>query len=428
MRPKAPTTVIAVALAVFAFAASANAAGTGSSGGNAPEIAPGVRLGPSGAAFYNPPSPLPKGKPGDLIWAVRIGAPKGAQAWKILYRSTLSTGKPVAVSGFVVVPKRRPPAGGWPVVAWAHGTEGGGRNCAPSLAPDPARELIDFFTYESPYQQDVGVPALLEFLKAGYAVVATDYQGLGTPGVEQYVVMGTESRNVFDSVRAARDLKPVNAGNRVVVLGWSQGGGVGLWMGQTASSEAGLQLLGVAALAPAANTGPQAAGQVPAGAPPTPTSPAHAVAIELNLYRGYSNAYPELKLDGVLTEPGLNVYRGAGIQCINHFAYVINTNVSDLKALFQPSIPADWQRRFNENTPGYVASVAPVLVMQGTADTVINPNGTAQYVQRACTFDQPVQYSTYEGATHQTIPYAAKAEYVGWIADRFAGRPAPSNC
>ncbi|MCJ0873740.1 alpha/beta hydrolase [Streptomyces sp. AP-93] len=31
----------------------------------------------------------------------------------------------------------------------------------------------------------------------------------------------------------------------------------------------------------------------------------------------------------------------------------------------------------------------PVLVMQGTADTVINPNSTDAYVKRACRFGEP---------------------------------------
>jgi hypothetical protein len=66
--------------------------------------------------------------------------------------------------------------------------------------------------------------------------------------------------------------------------------------------------------------------------------------------------------------------------------------------------------------------------MQGTADTVVNPNGTTQYVQRACKFDQPVDYSVYEGATHQTIPFVAENRYVRWIADRFARRRATSTC
>ncbi len=389
--------------------------------------APDVRLGPAGSAFYEPPAKLPAGKHGTLIWARPIQAPRGADAWRILYKSALHDGTPVAVSGFVVAPEGRAPKGGRPVVAWAHGTEGIGRNCAPSLAPRPARDLVDYFTYGSTFQQDVGVPALTELLQAGYVVAATDYQGLGTPGAAQYAVSSAQAKNVYDSVLAAQALKPTGAGDRVVAFGWSQGGGAAIWAGQAPGYARSLQLLGVAALAPESDTGPQAAGQVPPG-PVTATSPAHAAAIRLNLYRGFAATYPELNVADVVAPAGMSAYAGAGVQCINHLAYVINTNVTDLAALFQPTTPGDWQRRFDENTAGLVPSTAPVLVMQGTADTVINPNSTAQYVQRACGFGRPVQFTTYDGATHQTIPSRAQSEYLSWIADRFAGRPAPSTC
>jgi hypothetical protein len=66
--------------------------------------------------------------------------------------------------------------------------------------------------------------------------------------------------------------------------------------------------------------------------------------------------------------------------------------------------------------------------MQGNADTVIDPFATADYVTRACGFKQPIQSNVYAGQTHQTIPYVAETDYLSWIADRFAGKPAPNNC
>jgi alpha-beta hydrolase superfamily lysophospholipase len=378
--------------------------------------------------FYTPPSPLPKGQHGHLIKSERVPAPSGARAWRVMYLSQLHDGTPVAVSGVVVAPTGAAPAGGRKVVAWAHGTEGGGRNCAPSLAAKPAVDLSDYFTYDSPFQQDVGVPALTDMLKAGYVVVATDYQGLGTPGVQQYTVLDSEANNVWDSVKAAQQLKDTHAGNDVVVLGWSQGGGASVWMGQNTSYGAPLKLKGTAALAPAADNGPQFAGKVQPG-PENSVSVAHAAALQLNVFRGFLAAYPELKASEVVTKAGEGALAGAGIQCVNHLAYVLSSNVTTpFQTLMQPSVPSDWQKRLNENTPGYAAPTAPVLVMQGTADTVVNPNGTTQYFQRACGFGKPVEYTIYEGATHQTIPTDAKGEYLGWIADRFAGKKAPTTC
>lgn len=379
-------------------------------------------------SFYEPPSPLPDGAHGDLIRSEEVPAPDGANAWRILYLSELGDGTPVAVSGFVVAPEGEAPDGDRKVIAWAHGTEGGGRNCAPSLIPEPATELIDYFTYESAVQQDPGVPSLAKMLDAGYVVVATDYQGLGTPGVQQYTVMDSEANNVWDSVKAAQQIEDTHAGNDMAVLGWSQGGGAAVWMAQDTSYGAPLNLVGAAGLAPAANNGPQFARQVEPG-PANATSPAHGVALELNVVRGLLAAYPELDASGMVTPEGEKALAGAANQCVNHLAYVINSNVTDPYAtLMQPATPADWQKRLDENTAGYTAPEAPILVMQGTADTVVNPNANTQYFERVCGFGEPVQYTLYSDATHQTIPKDASGEYLSWFADRFAGVDAPTTC
>ncbi|WP_329485916.1 lipase family protein [Kitasatospora sp. NBC_01246] len=421
-------------LALPALSTEAAATDDGRGPDHSGRCAPGVPVGPGGDAFYEPPSPLPEGRHGDLIWARAIEAPDHARACRILYRSTLHDGTPVAVSGLVAWPTDAVPRrGDRNVVAWAHGTVGGPRQCAPSAAPNPARDLVDYFSYQSPFSIDVGVPALTQFLGAGDVVVATDYQGLGTPGVHQYVVGATETHNVLDSVTAVRQIRSARAGRRTAVLGWSQGGGAGLFVGQDAPGYSpDLDLVGVAALAPAADLGPQFAGLVPPG-PRNESSEAHNAALRINVYRGFLAAYPELRATDVLQPAGLQALEGDGVACIEHFADVIQNNVADnhqLDTLFKPlrDVPEVWSRRFYENTPGYAATVAPVLVMQGTADTVINPHSTEQYIKRACGFSRPVEYSTYQGATHNTIPFEAQQEYLTWIADRFAGNAAPSNC
>src|SRR5918999_2916930 len=131
------------------------------------------------------------------------------------------------------------------------------RRCAPSMPGNPARDLASYYTYSSPYFIDVGVPALTRFLRAGYVVTATDYQGLGGPGVHQYVVGATEARNVLDSVKAAKQIPAAGASDNVVAVGWSQGGGAAIFTGQAASAPYArpLRVRGIAALAPAADIG-----------------------------------------------------------------------------------------------------------------------------------------------------------------------------
>ncbi|MFD9354697.1 lipase family protein [Streptomyces sp. NPDC060031] len=434
-RPLSAITAAWVAALLVLGCGTAATASTNPDGGKGARglCAPGVPIGPEGEKFYDPPSPLPEGDHGDLIWARRVDAPNGVRACRILYLSTLQSGTPVAVSGIVAWPDDPAPRHGRNVVAWAHGTVGGPRMCAPSAAPRPAVDLVDYFTYDSPFGIDVGVPALTQFLASGDVVVGTDYQGLGTPGVHQYTVAVTETNNVLDSVRAARQITATHANRKTAILGWSQGGGAALFAGQNYRSYTPeTRLVGVAGLAPAANLGPDFEGLVLPG-PTDATSASHNAALRINVYRGFLAAYPELKATDVLKPAGLEALRGDGVACIEHFSDVIQNNVGNngqLDTLFKPlsEVPEVWHQRFRENTAGLVASLVPVLVMQGTADTVINPNSTDEYVKRACRFDEPVEYTKYQGATHQTIPNVAESEYLGWIADRFAGRPAPSNC
>src|SRR6476661_1449224 len=52
--------------------------------------------------FYDPPSPLPAGAPGDLIRVESVDAPSGVQAWRVLYHSTTYQRRDIAVSALVV--------------------------------------------------------------------------------------------------------------------------------------------------------------------------------------------------------------------------------------------------------------------------------------------------------------------------------------
>src|SRR5271156_3668671 len=67
------------------------------------------------------------GPPGTIIRSEpMLFAPAGAQAYRVLYRSTGVSGERIAVSGVIVVPPGPAPAGGRRIVAWAHPTTGVG--------------------------------------------------------------------------------------------------------------------------------------------------------------------------------------------------------------------------------------------------------------------------------------------------------------
>ena len=160
-------------------------------------------------SFYSTPTPFPAGRPGELIRSETFDdyqLPEGISAVRILYHSRSANGGDVAASGVVLVPDKPPPAGGRPVIAWAHGFTGVARHCAPSLM----RNLNQG-------------PFLSMYVKLGYAVVAADYAGLGTDFRNASVDMQTNAADVVYSIAAARSAVP-DLGSKWIVIGESTGG------------------------------------------------------------------------------------------------------------------------------------------------------------------------------------------------------------
>ena len=211
-----------------------------------------TKEGPSGGAFYKPPKNVPKGH-GKVIWqrdSTKLAPIQGAKVNKtILYTSKSPQGKQIAVSGSVSIPKGKAPKGGWPVISWAHGTTGAADSCAPTRVR-PNSPVGPYVAYVKPQLQD--------WIDAGYAVVATDYQGLGTPGPHPYLVGEAEGRSVLDMVSAAQQLKP-SIGNKFLIAGHSQGGQSALFAASLAKSfSPKLKLKGTVSYAPASHIYQQA--------------------------------------------------------------------------------------------------------------------------------------------------------------------------
>jgi len=362
--------------------------------------------------FYTPPAPLPSGTPGTIIRQQPIsGAPAGAQAWLVLYLSTGLDGEPIAVSGTVFVPTSPSPPGGRPVIAWAHPTTGIAPRCAPSLEPAGGAGSI---------------PGLSGFLQAGYVVAATDYPGLGTAGPHPYLVGNSEAMAVLDSVRAAHNLGEAGAGTTFGVWGHSQGGHAALFTGQLAPTYApDLDLVGVAAAAPATEL--VALLQRDIGG--LPGNVLASMALD-----SWSEVYaPELAMNQVVQETAIPTAGLIGEHCIETTAqFVVDLPEAEIEKrdfLSTPpwEVPA-WQAVLQQNTPGAVPIKAPVLINQGTADTIVWPGVTADWVAAQCTAKVTITEQSYDGVTHTTIATTSAADTITWMAARFAKQPATSTC
>lgn len=211
-------------------------------------ITVGLNRAPRGDAFYTPPDPLPGCSHGDPIYRRPLDNPTAAlhdgRNWLVMYRSEDVRGNPIATSGIIALPTGPPPRGGYPVISWAHGTVGVADSCAPSR-DQPGSTAHPMNAYPQ---------ALLNrFLREGWAVAMTDYEGLGTTDrTHPYLLGESEAHGVLDIVRAARHMFGRSVSDRFAIVGHSQGGQAALFAAHYAAAwTPELHLLGVAAIAPA---------------------------------------------------------------------------------------------------------------------------------------------------------------------------------
>jgi pimeloyl-ACP methyl ester carboxylesterase len=306
--------------------------------------------------FYDPPSPLPPGQPGDLIRTERIdaylvpGLRLRARAWRILYQSTTATGEPTAVSGTVLLPRGKTRVRS--LVGYAIGTHGIGDAAAPSrLLPRG-------------YEWEAGMMAMA--LARGWALAITDYQGLGTPGDHTYMVGRALGPNVLDAMRAARALAPdeLPEDGPAAIIGYSEGGAAAAWAAQLQPTYApDVSLSAVVAGAAAADVevaGPSLDGTF------------------FSFFMayggiGYAAAYPELDLDSYLTPMArarIGALRESTIVQAMLFGprYMHASDLTDPNVLEMP----EWRARLRENRLGTIAPDTPVLLHHARRDQIVS--------------------------------------------------------
>ncbi|MDV7268365.1 lipase family protein, partial [Rhodococcus oxybenzonivorans] len=246
------------------------------------------------------------GAPGDVVEVAPLPSalwiPGAADAQRITYWSIGPDGDPALSTEAMYVPPGEAPDGGWPVVAWAHGTSGLADHCAPSLV-GPALPERDY-------------PYLGRWLEQGYAIVSTDYVGLGTPGVMPYLDGKVEAHSVVDSVKAARAVDD-SLSNKWVVVGQSQGGGAAVITGRYATEYGGksLDYRGAVGTGVPANI-ELALLPLGPGVPPT-AIPAGLTSYLFYILAGLRSAHPEIGLDAYLTPLGAQYVDAAEHLCVH---------------------------------------------------------------------------------------------------------------
>lgn len=130
-----------------------------------------------------------------------------ATVHRIAFRTYREDGVAGVSSARVYLPTK-PRSATLPVIVVAHPTVGLADDCAPSKDEGSLADLA------------------LPFAARGFAVIAPDYAGLGTDGVQGYTANRDTAHSVLDGARALRAmLAPGALDARVLLVGYSQGGG-----------------------------------------------------------------------------------------------------------------------------------------------------------------------------------------------------------
>jgi dienelactone hydrolase len=375
---------------------------------SAPSASPGMA---AAADFYVTQGALPA-QPGVLLRSEPLPAALGLAAagrqLRILYTSTDGAGGPgmLPTSGAVFYPPGAAPSGGWPVIAWAHGTVGIGDGCAPSRNPRTARD--------SAY--------LNAWLREGYAVVATDYQGLGTAGPHLYLNARAQAYAILDSVRAALGGLP-DLANRVVLLGQSQGGGA---------------VFATAGFAPAYAPELDVRGSVASGTPhlarqnaPTfaPDRVNPTLAYVMYATRTAQVFDPALKDREVFTDRALPVLAQSDTLCVGPLeTAVVNAGLTNANALV-PTGPALLFARLGKSVAYPTLKLSqPLFMATGEKDVDVSAEQQIALAKDACKAGSRVEQHVYPGLDHSATVNASLVDSVPFVRRVLAGQDIASTC
>ncbi|MFF5983009.1 lipase family protein [Streptomyces olindensis] len=423
----------AACVCVGATTADATATGTG------PVVSRGVGI----PAFYTPPAQLPAAD-GALIRHEPLplgvslpgldGRPLPGSATRLMYKSTDSGGRSVAVTGAYIEPSAKWEGDGpRPLVAVASGTMGQGDQCAPSFALQHPL-TVNGQTLSVAYDN----LAIYRLLATGAAVVVTDYVGLGaTDRLHTYVNRVDEGHAVLDAVRAARALPGTSlaSGSRVGLYGYSEGGG---------------------ASAAAAELQPAYAPDVPlagtyAGAPPADLTAVmkgidgSALAAALGwAINGFVQAYPAMRdvAEANLDDAGREALADVSTMCVGdaimRYGFARSSAWTTSGKSVAEIIAAEPRARavLDEQRIGTLRPAGPVRVATGVQDDIVPHAQARQLAVDWCRQGGNVTYQAVDLPdlgdrllTNHLAPLLTdQGAAISWLTDRLKGKPATSNC
>jgi hypothetical protein len=365
---------------------------------------------PDADPFYQAPSPIPDVAPGTILRARPVDVtaaaiPLGFKAWQLLYRTNDTENVPEAALATVILPAGEGPRGGRPLVSYQTAEDALTTTCAPS--------------YQLRKGTEAEAVAMLLPLLRGFAVVVPDFEGPHS----QWSAGVQEGHATLDAIRAAEGFAPAGlAGARTPVgmWGYSGGGHASAWAAELQPDYApelnikGVAYGGVAAYIAAtlANLdGGPFAGILFGGA------------------IGVSRAYPEMGLDALLNAKGKAMEADVGKGCIKDWIvpYALH-KLSEYTTVKDPLGLPQVKRVIAKASLGEHRPAGPQYVYWAINDELNPISEGDRLVATYCRQGVKVDYHRDPASEHITLDASGAPNAVAFLADRFAGKPAPNAC
>ncbi len=253
------------------------------------------------------------------------------------------------------------------------------------------------------------------YVSLGYAVVATDYTGLGTNFRNAFLDAQSNATDVIASIAAAHAAVP-QLGTKWIVMGEDDGSLAAVAVAEKQSEIRDAGYLGSIAISGLAD-----AKDLYVKSSQEPSSSMFAL-----LAYGVKTVYPKFQVTDMLTEKGHALYQQ------------INQNCGETATIGQLP-PAEmlrpgWENNefvkqyFARNSLGQTRAGGAILVINANADRAVPVTVTAPVIARMCKQGDRVQWERYSNLDPGSVISDSARDQITWIEARFAGRPAPANC
>lgn len=384
--------------------------------------------------FYATAANFSDSKPGDVLKFQRLDPSllqikAGTSVYRMQYTSLTSNNTTVPVTGFIALPyaaglaalgesdQTNPEQVRFPVVAFAHGTCGLFRGCAPSNGAS----LWDYDSWQLLVQR-------------GYAVVATDYAGLGNNyTTHKYGDSPAQVNDVFYSMMAARKLFGAALTESWVSVGHSQGGTVAWKLAESnfvnchdghrcQNGTSRNNYLGTVTLAPGTLYQLQ----------PSNTTEGSFAGYLPHVALALQRLLPNTNVDilGPKLQKRLRLAEEAQLCTTGMMGLTLDLSPKELLSMdgLKRIAPEVLKMTKGKSPATGGRSYAPILLVQGLNDTSVAPHSTEKAYRASCGYGNEVHLSQYPGLEHSPLLPASAAEWLAWIDERFSGHRTSGQC